>query len=135
MSALAAALAAMGAIAAAADDGMAGGPTAAQVFVAEAIIGAVFAALPSNRPWSDRRRTLAGVSALVTSFLALPLAFLTMARAACGCGDPATGYMLPTFFGLVAHDWVIIAAIAFPVLMALTTARALGRVRSSDGPG
>jgi hypothetical protein len=37
--------------------------------------------------------------------------------------------MLPTLLGVIAHDWVVIASVAFPVLMAATTAAALDRIR------
>jgi len=36
---------------------------------------------------------------------------------------------LATLFGVIAHDWVVIASVAFPVLMAATTAAALDRIR------
>ncbi|MGH2967176.1 MAG: hypothetical protein ACRDMH_17595 [Solirubrobacterales bacterium] len=120
---VAAALATMGAIAAQADRSMAIWSVAVQVFAAEAIVGITFAAFPSGGSWSERRRTLAGATAALAGILAPALILLTMARAACGCGDPATGYMLPTLVGLTAPDWVGISAVAFPVLMALTTIR------------
>jgi hypothetical protein len=127
MAAFAAALATMGALAAQADQSMAIWSVAVQVFAAEGIVGIAFAAFPSGGRWSERRRTLAAVTAALSGILAPALIFLTMARAACGCGDAATGYMLPTLVGLTAHDWVVIAAVAFPVLMAITTARTLDR--------
>lgn len=126
---VAAVMAVLGAVASRADDGMAIWFVAAWVFAGEAVVGGLFALLPSRGRWSPRRRVLAGVVAACSTLLAPILTFVTMARAACGCGDAANGYALPTLLGLVAHDWVVIASVAFPVLMASTTAAALDRLR------
>ncbi len=129
LAAIAAVLAAMGALAANSDDGMALSSVAASLFAFEAVVGGAFALLPGRGPWSHRRRASAVVVAALSAIAAPILIFVTMARAACGCGNAANGYMLPTLLGIVAHDWVVVAAIAFPMLMAATSAPALDRIR------
>jgi hypothetical protein len=134
LAALAAILAALGALAANADDGMAIWFVAAWMFAGEAVVGGLFALVPSRGRWSQRRRTGAGLVAVICTFVAPILIFVRMARAACGCGNAANGYMLPTLLGVVAHDLVVVASIAFPVLMAATTAAALDRIRLPRRP-
>ena len=56
------------------------------------------------------------------------------ASAACGCGNAANGYQMPTLFGVISYNWVLIVIVAFPLLMAATTASALDRIRSPRSP-
>ena len=121
----AALIAALGCAAALSDDGMSSYDFAARVFAAEAAIGVLFAVLfvigPVGGNWARRRRALAALVALCSTLLAPMLLFLTSARAACGCGNAANGYRLPTLLGVDSYTWVVIAIVAFPILMAATT--------------
>lgn len=130
LAAVAALLAAVGCAAALSDDGMSSFELAARVFAGEAAIAALFALWPARGPWSLRRRTLAGAVAGCSAALAPLLLIVTSARAACGCGNAANGYQMPTLFGVTSYNWVLIVIVAFPLLMAATTASALYRIRS-----
>lgn len=128
LAAVAALLAAVGCAAALSDDGMSSFELAARVFAGEAATAALFALWPARGPWSLRRRVLAGAVAGCAAALAPLLLILTSARAACGCGNAANGYQLPMPFGLASYHWVVIVVVAFPILMAATTAAALDRI-------
>ena len=134
LAAVAALLAVVGCAAAISDDGMSSFELAARVFAGEAAIAALFALWPARRPWSVRRRTLAGAVAGCAAALAPLLLVLTSARAACGCGNAANGYQMPTLFGVTSYSWVLTVIVAFPLLMAATTASALDRIGSPQPP-
>ena len=120
----------VGCVAALSDDGMSSFALAARVFAVEAAIAAVLALWPDRGHWSLRRRALAGcVAACSTALVPLLLVF-TSARAACGCGNAANGYQMPTLLGVIAYDWVLIAIFTFPILMAATTSNLPDRIRT-----
>lgn len=117
LAATAAVLAVVGAIASNADHGMLGWEFAARAFTVEAVLGAAFAVVPSAGPWSRRRRIVAAVAAFSMAVPSLWMLVETGSRAACGCVDPAGGYLMPTIGGITAYDWVVVSAIAIPVLL------------------
>jgi hypothetical protein len=116
----AAVLAAIGAAAGIVDTGMGNGELVTRVLGFEAIVDAAFVVIPSHGLWSGQRRAMAALAAVFWAALALLLLILYGSRAACGCGDPSTGYALPTLLGFPAKDWVPVAAVAGPFLMAAT---------------
>lgn len=116
LAATAAISAVMGAVASNADHGMMGWELGARVFPVVAVIAAAFAVVPSAGRWSSRRRLLAAVTAGVASWPSVLLLITTGSRA-CVCGDPSSPDfgVLPTIFGIAAHDWLVTAAIAVPL--------------------
>jgi hypothetical protein len=114
----AATVVALAAVAANADEGMSWSGEAARVFAVEAVIAASLSIWPSRGAWGAKRRTLAGAIAGVTGLGGPIILVLTSARSACGCGDPASGYALFRLAGLGAWEWVTIAVVAYPLLMA-----------------
>ena len=127
VAAAAAAIAALAALAASADGGMSFNVQATWSLTAEAAIAALLALWPATNPWRLRRRVLAGAVAAATVAYGLLLLVLTSARAACGCGNAADDYRLPTLFGIEAFHWVVIAVVAYPILMAAATSPAPDR--------
>jgi hypothetical protein len=122
LAAIAAVFAVIGAIASNADHGMMGWELGARVFPVEALIAAAFAVVPSAGSWSRRRRVLAAVTAGVASWPSVLLLITTGSRA-CVCGDPSSPDfgVLPTIFGIAAYDWLVVAALAVPLLMLATS--------------
>jgi hypothetical protein len=115
---LAAVLAAIGAGGGLVDTGMGGAATATRNLGFEAIVDVAFIAIPAGARWSLRRRWLAAAVAIVWTLDAFVMLVSYGARAACGCGDPASGYVLPVYFGTTAANWMMIGAVAGPFLMA-----------------
>jgi hypothetical protein len=114
----AAMIVALAAVASYADDGMSWSGEAARVFAVEAAIAATLAVWPSRGAWGARRRALAGAIARVTGLCGPLILVLTSARSACGCGNPASGYVLFRLAGLGAWEWVTMAVVAYPLLIA-----------------
>ncbi|MGA3057327.1 MAG: hypothetical protein ABSE70_04720 [Candidatus Limnocylindrales bacterium] len=114
---VAAVLAAVGAGGGLVDTGMGGAATATRNLGIEAFVDVAFIAVPAGVQWSLRRRWLAAVAAIIWALDAFLLLVSYGARAACGCGDPASGYMLPVYFGTTAANWMMIGALAGPLLM------------------
>jgi hypothetical protein len=127
VAATAAGIATLAALAASADGGMSFNVQATWSLTAEAAIAALLALWPATNPWRLRRRVLAGAVAAATVAYGLLLLVLTSARAACGCGNAADDYRLPTLFGIEAFHWVVIAVVAYPILMAAATSPAPDR--------
>ena len=80
-----------------------------------------------------RERTPFPVS-LVARLPKLRMFNLTGARAACSCGDPSTGYMLPTLFNVAAYQWILCASLAGVVLMAATAVRGWNQFAPAAAP-
>lgn len=118
LAAAAAALAVAGAAGGAVDSGVGSAAVATRFLPLEAVACAAFVVVPSRGLWSGRRRALAALVAVVWTLVGLLLLIGVGARAACGCGDPSTGYVLPSLLWASAADWVMIAAVANPFLMA-----------------
>ena len=138
LAAIAAIFAVMGAVASNADHGMMGWELGARVFPVVAVIAAAFAVVPSAGRWSSRRRLLAAVTAGVASWPSVLLLITTGSRA-CVCGAPSSPDfgVLPTIFGIAAHDWLVAAAIAVPLLMvaaSLAMPRRFGRRAADEDP-
>ena len=51
------------------------------------------------------------------------LLLITTGSRACVCGDPSSPDfgVLPTIFGIAAYDWLVVAALAVPLLMLATS--------------
>lgn len=130
----AATVVALAAVAANADDGMSWSGDAARVFAVEAVIAATLAFWPSRGAWGTKRRTLAGAIAGVTGLCGPVILVLTSARSACGCGDPASGYVLFRLAGLGAWEWVTIAVVGYPFLMASASLLPSGTLRRRRVP-
>jgi hypothetical protein len=131
LAALAASLAGVAAYSAYSDQGMAAYDFAIRFFTLESIVGLAFALWPSGGAWSLRRRCAAAVVAAISTGCVPFLLVMTSARSACGCGNPANDYRIAPVLGALPHDWVIVATLAFPILMAATTAGFLDRPASS----
>jgi hypothetical protein len=131
LAALAALLAGVAAYSAYSDQGIASYDFAIRFFTLEAIVGLAFALWPSGGIWSLRRRCAAAVVAAISTGAAPFLLVLTSARSACGCGNPANDYRIAPVLGALPHDWVIVATVLFPILMAATTAAFLDRLAPS----
>jgi hypothetical protein len=137
LAAIASVLAVVGAIASNADHGMLGWELGTQAFPVDAFLAAAFVIVPSAGQWSRRRRILAAVAAFSMALPSFWLLVETGSRAACACVDPAGGYLMPTIEGVTAYDWVVISAIAIPVLMlasSLEVSRLVGRADRRPDP-
>jgi hypothetical protein len=97
------------------------------------LLAASFAVGRAGPGWVRGRRVFAGSVAACSAMVAPVLLVLTSARAACGCGNAANGYQLPTMLGLPASNWVLIVIVAFPILMAATTSDLPERFRLGAG--
>lgn len=102
-----------------ADAGMAGHGLVADVFLIEAIVAAAFVVVPSRARWSSRRRLYARIFANASIVTGIAIVLFTGARAACGCGDPSTGYLLPTVLWITSTTWVDIGVFGVPLLIAI----------------
>jgi hypothetical protein len=130
---VAAAVAGAAAVAVGRDAGMQGHELAAGVFSLEAIVCGALAVLPSGGRWSARRRGFAGVFTSASIVAGLVLVVFTGARAACGCGDPATGYMLPVVLGIASTTWTDLATFGVPILLAIAGSDLPDRLRRQPG--
>jgi hypothetical protein len=130
----AAAVVALAAIASNGDDGMSWSGEAARVFAVEAVIAAILSVWPSRGAWGTKRRALAGAIAGVTGVCAPLILVLTSARSACGCGNPANGYALFRLAGLDAWEWVTIAVVAYPLLIASASLLPSGLLQRRGNP-
>ena len=130
----AAVLAALAAVAASRDGGMSNNDLAVLVLAFETVVDLAFALVPSRIHWSGARRAAAAGLAVLWALTALPLLALTGARAACSCGDPSTGYMLPTLFNVAAYQWILCASLAGVVLMAATAVRGWNQFAPAAAP-
>ncbi len=110
-------VAAAAAVAVARDTGMAGYDLATGVFSLEAIVLVALTLLPSRGRWSDRRRGFTRVFTSASIAVGLVLVVFTGARVA---GDLASGYVLPTVFGIASTTWTDIATFGVPILLAIT---------------
>lgn len=134
LAAAAAALAVIGAGGGLVDTGMGGAATATRNLGFEAIVDIAFVAIPATAQWSLRRRWLAAAVAIVWTVNSFVMLVGYGARATCGCGDPASGYALPVYFGTTAANWMMIAAVSGAFLMAAAASPLpdrLGRRRRS----
>ena len=129
----AAVIAAAAAVAVGRDAGMLGHELAAGVFSLEAIVCGALAGLPSRGRWSARRRGFAGVFTSGSIVAGLVLVVFTGARAACGCGDPASGYQLPVVLGIASTTWMDLATFGVPILLAIAGSDLPNRVRRQPG--
>jgi hypothetical protein len=117
LSAAAAAAAAAGYVAALSFNAMHSREMALRLFAAEATVAVAFALWPSGGHWSLRRRIAAGAVAAPATVLVPFVATGTSGGWMCSCAAP------PVLFGVDAQGWVVIASVAFPVLIALTAVR------------
>ena len=134
MSSFAPVILALAAVAANADEGMSWSGEAARVFAVEAAIAATLAFWPSRGAWGAMRRALAGAIAGVTGLCGPIILVLTSARSACGCGNPASGYALFHLAGLSAWEWVTIAVVAYPLLIASASLLPTGSLPGRRNP-
>jgi hypothetical protein len=132
---LAAVLAGIGAGGGLVDTGMGGADVATRNLGFESVVDLIFIAVPAGAMWSLRRRLLATVVAMLWTLDALVLLVFYGARAACGCGDPAGGYVLPVYFGMTAANWMMIAALAGPFLLAAAASSLPDRLRHAGSSG
>jgi hypothetical protein len=127
---LATVIATAAAVAVGRDGGMSGHELAAGVFSLEAIVCGALAALPSGASrWSTRRRGFASVFTSGSIVAGLVLVVFTGARAACGCGDPTTGYSLPVILGIASTTWTDLATFGVPILIAIAGSDVPDRLR------
>jgi hypothetical protein len=119
LASFAAGLAVLGAAAASLDHGFAGWEISGQVLSVDAIAAAGLALIPGGHRWSGRRRAAAFWFAAASFFVGATMELFVGARAACGCGDPAGGYMLPTILGVPAQVWVALGLVVVPLLIGL----------------
>jgi hypothetical protein len=119
LAAIAALLAGLGVVAALLDlDLVPMGVPVAIILGIETVVDVAFAGLPPRRRWSDERRRVAGVIALVW-LVFVPLALgLGSVATACACLSDHPPRLL---LGLMPMTWVTAGSVPAPILMGLVS--------------
>ncbi len=122
------------AVVAATDTGQVHFQATATILAGQAVLGLLYALWPSGGAWSYRRRVAGGLIALFSGLLVTPIVlFAAGLHSACACATSSSP--AAAFPGADARMWQTLAAIGYPILLAVTTAtlpRWLGALLHGD---